>query len=229
MGFCRNTHCVICDFTLVPKLWCHIFTLIVQPHISPHGSRGGGAPSCRLTELWNWPLHAALCFTDAVSAAIFFLLLEFVFTARMRLWLSIHNALTSIKLWHFSQITWAAISCFNTVTPQSMWVKDTIRDLSIKSIPTWDVFVGWRRDWTWTSGLSGRVVCNVLFHFETWSSNIWSFWKEYECCMRENQICSQSLLDVKKTSLTFLTFFFNHKNLVPTLPTMQWRYLCNWN
>lgn len=163
MGFCRNTHCVICDFTLVPKLWCHIFTLIVQPHISPHGSRVGGAPSCRLTELWNWPLHAALCFTDSVSAAIFFLLLEFVFTARMRLWLSIHNALTSIKLWHFSQITWAAISCFNTVTPQSMWVKDTIRDLSIKSIPTWDVFVGWRRDWTWTSGLSGRIVCFISF------------------------------------------------------------------
>lgn len=131
-----------------------IFALNAKPQISPHGSHGGGAPSCRLMELWKWPLHAALCFTDSVSAAIFFVLLEFVFTARMRLCLSIHNALTSIKLWHFSQITWAAISCFNTVTPQSMWVKDTIRDLCIKSIPTWDVFMGWRRDWTLTRGLS---------------------------------------------------------------------------
>lgn len=169
--------------------------------------------------------HVALCFTDSVSAAIFFVLLEFVFTAHMRLWLSIHNALTSIKLWHFSQITWAAISCFNTVTPQSMWVKDTIRDLSIKSVPTWDVFVVWRRDWTWTSELSGRIVCfisfwNMKLKYLVFLKGIWM--------LHAGESDMFTVFIVKKMSLAFLTFFFNHKNLVPTLPTMQRRYVCNW-
>lgn len=78
--------------------------------------------------------------SDSVSAAIFSVLLDFVFSPRMCLPLSIHNAMTSIKLWHFSQITWAAISCFNMVTPKSIWVKDTICDLSIKSVLMWYLF-----------------------------------------------------------------------------------------
>lgn len=50
---------------------------------------------------------------------------ELVFKACARRRLHIHNAVTSAKLWHFSQITLAAISSFNTVTLESMRVKDT--------------------------------------------------------------------------------------------------------
>lgn len=42
--------------------------------------------------------------------------------------LPIHEVLTSIMLWHFSQITGAAISCLSSVTPKSMCVKDTVCD-----------------------------------------------------------------------------------------------------
>lgn len=105
----------------------------------------------------------------------FLVLLEFIFKPRMCLCLSIHNALTSIELWHFSQITWAAISCFNTVTPKSMWVKDTIRYLAIKSIWTWDIFIGKRRDWRGRSGLKVTIVCpDLCFYIFIQKLNIYN-------------------------------------------------------
>lgn len=113
--------------------------------------------------------HAGLCFTDSESAAIsyslFLFLLEFVFAPRTCLCLSVQDALTSIKLWHFSQITWPAISCFNTVTPKSMRVKDTIRDLSTNSMWMGDIYSFRRGDW---GGRSDRKRQNCLFfHFQT--------------------------------------------------------------
>ncbi len=118
---------------------------VTQPVCHHGGSHGWSPPSCKLMELWETSkasglFHAVLCFTDSVLQP-FFVLLEYVFTPRTRLCLYIHNVLTSIKLWHFSQITWAAISCFNTLTPKSMWVKDTIRGLSTKSAQTWDILM----------------------------------------------------------------------------------------
>lgn len=112
---------------------------VTQPAFSPH-LQSWLKSSILQTDGALCP--AVLCFTDSVSPAILFLvLLEFVFSLCMCLCLSIHNAVTSIKLWHFSQITWAAISFIHTVTPKSMWVKDTIPDLSTKCILTWDIFI----------------------------------------------------------------------------------------
>lgn len=56
--------------------------------------------------------------------------LEFVFSPHACPCLYIPNAVTSIKLWHFSQITWVAASCLTAVRSKSMRVKDTICDLS---------------------------------------------------------------------------------------------------
>lgn len=57
---------------------------------------------------WRRPQSLSCCFQYIQIQC----LQPFVFSPRMCLPLSIHNAMTSIKLWHFSQITWAAISMF---------------------------------------------------------------------------------------------------------------------
>lgn len=140
----RKARCHICTFNkniIDHKMTWHHVLLVLEwlesTSIFHHDGHGWSAPSRKLMEprrktRLQRPLGGRfmpfLCFYKFIFCSRFSVLQELVFTARVRPCLSAREASTSIKLWHFSQITRAPISCFNTVTPESMRVKDTIRD-----------------------------------------------------------------------------------------------------
>lgn len=137
-----------CHFSRLIQIQAWFYYSGLMPHLlgTSHNTDGAWLSqtfwlSLLPTNCWSSERHPIVYVSKLQHLHVFFFffpffrffshpVLEFVFLPHVCPCLYIPNAVTSIKLWHFSQITWVPASCLTAVRSKSMRVKDTICDLS---------------------------------------------------------------------------------------------------